>query len=227
MYLNVLVLDWFPPRDDRVVYSSKELLSATNNDILPTLQKSNVIYQFLCLRYSQYVGRKYPLLSFPERTVPARLCKSSIQNNTQYLASDSAIGLDLLQKLACSLHYDDSRFFFLPLGRCSFHLSALEPLSSKLPNPSSADKKIHLQFRDCTLMSNDSLSYSLVFLHSITVRRFFLSIAIFILRSPFWRFFWTTVRRKATSKTKTFWSKQFSSSVPPINDFCKSVQAVQ
>ena len=120
-----------PPWDDRVVYSSKELLSATNNDILPTLEKSNVIYQFLCLCNSQYVGRKNPLLSFPERTVPARLCKSSIQNNTQSLASDSAIGLHLLQKPACSLQYDDSRFFFFS----SFHQSTLEATFIKTSKP--------------------------------------------------------------------------------------------
>ena len=41
--------------EPRVVYSTNELLSATNKDALPALQKSNVIYQFSCHCDSQYV----------------------------------------------------------------------------------------------------------------------------------------------------------------------------
>ena len=43
--------------EPRVVYSTNELLSATNKDVLPALQKSNVIYQFSCHCDSRYVGR--------------------------------------------------------------------------------------------------------------------------------------------------------------------------
>ena len=42
--------------EPRVVYSTNELLSATNKDVLPALQKSNVIYQFSCHCDSRYVG---------------------------------------------------------------------------------------------------------------------------------------------------------------------------
>ena len=38
----------FSAVEPRVVYSTKELLPATNKDVLPALQKSNVIYQFSC-----------------------------------------------------------------------------------------------------------------------------------------------------------------------------------
>ena len=41
----------------RVVYSTNELLSATNKNVPPALQKSNVIYQFSCHCDSRYVGR--------------------------------------------------------------------------------------------------------------------------------------------------------------------------
>ena len=40
----------------KVVYSTNELLSATNKNILPVLLKSNVIYQFSCHCDSRYVG---------------------------------------------------------------------------------------------------------------------------------------------------------------------------
>ena len=38
----------FSALEPRVVYSTNELLSASNKDVLPALRKSNVIYQFLC-----------------------------------------------------------------------------------------------------------------------------------------------------------------------------------
>ena len=47
----------FSAVEPRVVYSTNELLSATNKYVLPALQKSNVIYQFSCHCDSRYVGR--------------------------------------------------------------------------------------------------------------------------------------------------------------------------
>ena len=113
-----------------VVYSTNELLSATNKDVLATLQKSNVIYQFSCHCDSRYVGRTSRRLqdrikqhvpkfirfcsSSQKRLLPACRCKSSTQTNTQFLASDSAIGLHFLQNPTSAQHYDDIRFLFLP-----------------------------------------------------------------------------------------------------------------
>ena len=84
-----------------------QLLPATNKDVLPALQKSNVIYQFSCHCDSRYVGRTSQRLqdrikqhvpksirscsSSQKRLLPARRCKSSTQTNTQSLASDSAL----------------------------------------------------------------------------------------------------------------------------------------
>ena len=42
--------------EPRVVYSTNQLLSTTNNDVLPALQKINVIYQFSCPCDNRYVG---------------------------------------------------------------------------------------------------------------------------------------------------------------------------
>ena len=120
----------------RFVYSTNELLSAANKDLLPALQKSNVIYQFSCHCDSQCIGRTSQRLrdrikqhvlksirscSFSQkRLLPARRCKSSTQTNTQSLASDSAIGLHLLQNSTCAQDYDDSRFSILAQGPFTF-----------------------------------------------------------------------------------------------------------
>ena len=141
----------------RVVYSTNELLSATNKDVLPALQKSNVIYQFSCHCDSRYVGRTSQRLqdrikqhvpisihscsSSQKCLLPARWCKSSTQTNTQSLASDSAIELHLSQNPTCAQHYDDSRFSILAQGRSLFHLSALEATFIKTSNPALCRQK--------------------------------------------------------------------------------------
>ena len=45
--------------ETRVVYSTNELFYATNKDVLPAVQKSNVIYQFSCHCDSRYVDRTH------------------------------------------------------------------------------------------------------------------------------------------------------------------------
>ena len=143
--------------EPRVVYSTYELLPATNKDVLPALQKSNVIYQFSCHCDSRYVGRTSQRLqdrikqhvsksirscsSFQKRLLPARRCKSSTQTKTQSLASDLAIGLHLLQNPTCTQHYYDSRFSILAQGRSRFHLSALEATFIKTSNPALCRQK--------------------------------------------------------------------------------------
>ena len=143
--------------EPHVVYSTNELLSATNKDVLPTVQKSNMIYQLTCHCDSWYVGRTSQRLqdrikqhvpksihscSFSQkRLLPARRCKSSTQTNTQSLASDPAIGLHLLQNPTCAQHYDNSRFSILAQGRSPFHLSALEATFIKTSNPALCRQK--------------------------------------------------------------------------------------
>ena len=80
-------------------------------------------------------------LFFQKRLLPVRRCKSSTQTNTQSLASDSAIGLQLLQIPTCAQHYDDSRFFVLAQGRSPFHLSAREVTFIKTSNPAPSRQK--------------------------------------------------------------------------------------
>ena len=146
----------FSALEPRVVYSTNELLPATNKAVLPALQKSNVIYQFSCHCDSRYVGRTSQRLpdrikqhvpksirscsSSQNRLLPARRCKSSTQTNTQSLVSP-AIGLHLLQNPTCAQHYDDSRFSILAQGRSPFHLSALEATFIKTSNPALCRQK--------------------------------------------------------------------------------------
>ena len=61
--------------------------------------------------------------------------------NTQSFASDSAIGLHLLQNPTCAQHYDDSRFSILAQGRSPFPLSALEATFIKTFNPALCPQK--------------------------------------------------------------------------------------
>ena len=68
-----------------------------------------------------------PLHGWHFRLLPAHHSESSAQPNTQYLASNSAIGLHLLQNPNYDQHYDDKRFSILAQGRSPFHLSALRP----------------------------------------------------------------------------------------------------
>ena len=92
-------------------------------------------FQRLQDRIKQHVPKSVRSCSSSQkRLLPARRCKSSTQTNTQSLASDSAIGLHLLQNPTCAPHYDDSRFSILAQGRSLFHLSAFEATFIKTSN---------------------------------------------------------------------------------------------
>ena len=140
-----------------VVYSTKKLLFFTNKNVLPALQKSNMIYQFLCHCDSRYVGRTFQRLldkfkqhtpksvcfcsSLQKRLFPTCWCKSSSQTNSQSSASDSAIGVFLLQNSVCAQRHDDSRFSILVQGCSPFHLFALEATFIKTSNPALCQQK--------------------------------------------------------------------------------------
>ena len=104
-----VVKQCFSHVETRFVYSTTELLFATNKNVLPALQKSHVIYQFVWHCDSQERGRTSQKLqsrikqhvpkfirsfsSSQKRLLSARRCKSSTRTNTQSLASDLTIGL--------------------------------------------------------------------------------------------------------------------------------------
>ena len=121
-----------------VVYSTNEILSTTNKDVLSASQNSNVIRAFLRLqdRIKQRVPKTICFCSSSQKCLVSDCwCKSSNYTNTQSLASDSAIGLHLLQNPVCAQHYDDSRLSVFAQGSSPFHVSALETTFIKSSYP--------------------------------------------------------------------------------------------
>ena len=132
-------------------------LLPTIKDVLPALQKSNVIYQFSCHCDSRYVGRTSQRLqdrikqhvsksirscsSSQKRVLPARRCKSFTQTVTQSLASDSRLDFIFYKVLPALNIMMTADFLFLPKAAHLFICLLLKPLSSKLLTPPSADKK--------------------------------------------------------------------------------------
>ena len=126
--------------EPHVVYKTNQLLPVANKDVLPALQNSNVIYQFLCHCDNRYVGRTSQRLqdrigqdvakyirygtSSPKRDLPIRKYSTKSTTQIQSFTHDSAIGLHLLRNPTCAQHYDDRMFSILAKGRSSFHLSA-------------------------------------------------------------------------------------------------------
>ena len=127
----------------RLVFSSKRMLPVAHKDVLPTIQKSFVIYEYKCHCDGRYVGRTSKQLQdrikqhVPHRfrqqltrlhrSQPYRSCK---QNDTKS-GSDSAIGQHLLENEQCALNDDSKQFSTLATARSSFHLNLLEATSTK------------------------------------------------------------------------------------------------
>ena len=122
----------------RLVFTSKLMLPVACKNVVPTTQKSFVIYEYKCHCDSRYVGRTSQRLQYrikqhvpqwlrqqltrPRRSRPHRSCK---QNDTKP-DCDSAIGQHLLDNDQCALNYDNKRFPVLASAGSSFHLNLLE-----------------------------------------------------------------------------------------------------
>ena len=147
----------FSSVEPRVVYSTSELLSATNKNALPSLQKSNVIYQFSCHCDSQYVGRtsnscrRESNNMSPNLSILALLPKDAYfllvgANLPPRLITSLLLLIQPLDfifyKMLCVLNIMmTADFLFLPKTAYLFIYLLLKPLSSKLLTPPSADKK--------------------------------------------------------------------------------------
>ena len=131
----------------RLVFTSKHMLPVARKDVLPTIQKSLVIYQYKCHCNSQYVGRTSQRLqdrtkqhapqwlrqqlTRPRRFQPHRSCK---RNDTKP-DCDSAIGQHFLDNGQHTLNYDNKQFSILAAARSSFHLNLLEAAYIKTHRP--------------------------------------------------------------------------------------------
>ena len=126
----------------RFIFRSKRILPVARKDVLPTIQKSSVIYEYKCDCVSRYVRRTsqrlqdrmkqhFPQcqrqqLTRPHRSQPHRSCKRSDTKPD----SDYAIGQHLLEIDQCALSHDNKWFSILATALSSFHLNLLELLIS-------------------------------------------------------------------------------------------------
>ena len=127
-----------------VVYSSNELLSATNKNALPALQKSNVIYQFSCHCDSQYVGHtSQKLQNRIKQHVPKSIIFCPSFQKSLLLPVSAIQPLDFIfHKLLPVLNIMLTvRFLFLPKAILLFIYMLLKPLLSKLLTQPFADKE--------------------------------------------------------------------------------------
>ena len=131
----------------RLVFTSKLMLPVTRKNVLPTTQKSSVIYEYKCYRDSRYVGRTSQRLqdrikqhvpqwlrqqsTRPRRSQPHRLCK---RNDTKP-DCDSAIGQHLLENGQCALNCNNKRFSIFATACSSFHHNFLEAGYIKTQRP--------------------------------------------------------------------------------------------
>ena len=121
-----------------LVFTSKCMLPVAHKDVLPTIQKSFVIYEYKCHCDSWYVEQTSSRLqdcikqhvpqwlrqqlTHPHQSQPHRSCK---RTNIK-LDCDSAIDKHLLDNDQCALNYDNKRFSILVATCSSFHLNLLE-----------------------------------------------------------------------------------------------------
>ena len=136
-----------------LVFTSKRMLPVARKDVLPTTQKSSVIYKYKCHCDSRYVGRTSQRLqdcikqhvpqwlrqqlTRPHRSQPHRSYK---QKDTKP-DCNSAIGQHLLVNDQCTLNYDDKRFSTLVTARRSFHLNLLEAVYIETRRPALCRQK--------------------------------------------------------------------------------------
>ena len=131
----------------RLVFTSNRMLPVARKDVLPTTQKSSVIYEYKCHCESRYVGRTSQWLQDrikqhvpqwqrqqlirPRRSQPHRSCK---RNDTKP-DCESALGQHLFENDQCALNYDNKRFSILATARSSLYLNLLEAAYIKIRRP--------------------------------------------------------------------------------------------
>ena len=124
--------------EPRIIFTTRKIWPAIHKNVLPSLQQSRVIYQYVCRCDCRYMGRtSHRLQDRINQHIP-RCIKSdkrptkNLSNreskitNTPTVYSNSAIGQHLLENEKCAKHYNDAHISILATARSSFHLSVLE-----------------------------------------------------------------------------------------------------
>ena len=123
----------YPTVLPRVILTSRPILSSAQKDVLPTINRSHLIYQFTCHCDSRYVGRTSQRLNTRiGQHVPVYVKRNTRLDKTP----DSAIGRHLRDNDVCRANYNNERFTILAFGRSEFHLSVLEALHIMEKQPS-------------------------------------------------------------------------------------------
>ena len=130
------------------------MLPVARKDVLPTTQKSSVVYEFKCHCDSWYVGQtSQRVQDHIEQHVPqllrqrlTRLRRSQFHRSCKRKDTepDSAIGQYLLENDQCTLNCDDKRFSILATARSSFHLNLLEAAYIRTQRPTLSKQRVCL-----------------------------------------------------------------------------------
>ena len=132
---------------NRLVFTFKRMLPVAHKNVLFTIQKSFVTYEYQCHCDSRYVGRasqriqdriKQHVLQWlrqqltcPRRSQPHRSCNRTDNKS----GCDSANGQHLLANDQFALNFDNKRFSILATARSSFHLNLLQTAYIKTRRP--------------------------------------------------------------------------------------------
>lgn len=138
----------FSQVEPQIIFMTKSLMPATQKDVLPATNQSNIIYEYTCRCDSRYVGRTSQRLQQRIRQhvprqirinnvspTPSSQSVDTLRDYDQVTACNSAIGQHLLSHPECADHYNDSQFSILARGRSLFHLKVLESTIIKLRKP--------------------------------------------------------------------------------------------
>ena len=142
----------------RLIFTSRPIFPNAKKDVLPTLSRSDLIYQFKCHCDSVYVGKTDRRLSTRvSEHVPKSLRERIGTEKADGLSISSAIGQHLRANPQCFAHYKDSAFTILAFGRPGVHLSALESFTIREKRPILCRQKPYVY--SCPLFSGISKNY--------------------------------------------------------------------
>ena len=126
----------YPKVKPRVILTSKPMLPSSIKDVLPTHQRSNLIYKFQCSCDSTYVGRTNQRLETRIRQHIPRWFEKDISSGELVPRSpSSAIAEHLAKDVKCGKAYNSQMFSIICHGRSPFHLQALEALNISVQRP--------------------------------------------------------------------------------------------
>ena len=130
----------------RPVFYSKQILPCSQKDALPSLQSSNVIYQFECAQCDRvYVGKTTRRLQ--QRIVEHVPSFIRRKNFEKYSYIDhqktykSSIAAHLAQNEECGRAYSTNCFSVLKRTRSTFHLKVMEAVCINQSKPSLCRQK--------------------------------------------------------------------------------------